>query len=111
MHVITCTHPNISHVVIMVSRFMENLGKVHWHVVKWIFHYHRSTTYIGFVYDNGNNTKGSVKGFLDSYYADDLNKKRSLTSYVFTISSVLLVGEKFCNPLLPYLQQRLGIWH
>jgi hypothetical protein len=29
MYVMTCTHPNISHVVIIVSRFMGNLGKVY----------------------------------------------------------------------------------
>jgi hypothetical protein len=62
MYVMTCTYPHISH-VIMVSRFMENLGKVYWHVMKLIFCHHRSTTHVGLINDNDSSTKSSVEGF------------------------------------------------
>jgi hypothetical protein len=87
MYVMTCTHPNISHVVIMVSRFMGNLGKVYWHVVKWIFCYHKIITNVGLIYDSSSSTRGSVEGFLDSYYVIDLDKRRSLT-VMFSLSRV-----------------------
>jgi hypothetical protein len=44
MYVMVCTRPNIAHVVGFVSRYMNNLGKEHWEVVKWILRYLRGTT-------------------------------------------------------------------
>jgi len=38
------------------------------------------------VYDRGSNIRGSVKGYVDSNYANDLNRKTSLTGYIFTFS-------------------------
>ena len=39
MYIMVCTRPNIAHAVRVVSRFLSNLGKEHWKVVKWIFKY------------------------------------------------------------------------
>ena len=39
-----CIRPNISHVVGVVSKYMNNLGKVYWKAVKWILKYLRGTT-------------------------------------------------------------------
>lgn len=39
IYVIVCTKPNIAHVVGVVSRFVNNLGKEHWEAVKWVFRY------------------------------------------------------------------------
>ena len=39
MYDMVCTLLDIAHVVGVVSRFMVNLGKNHWEVVKWIFRY------------------------------------------------------------------------
>lgn len=39
MYDMICTRPDISHAVGVVSRFMSNLGKAHWDVVKWILRY------------------------------------------------------------------------
>ena len=36
MYIMVSTKPNIAHAVAVVSRFMSNLGKKHWAVVKWI---------------------------------------------------------------------------
>ena len=35
------TRPDIAHVVGVVGRFLENLGKEHWEAVKWILRYLR----------------------------------------------------------------------
>ena len=39
VYAMVCTCPNISHAMNVVSRYMANLGKTHWHAIKWIFHY------------------------------------------------------------------------
>lgn len=46
----------------------------------------KGTTDVGIVYDRNINT-GSVLGYVDSDFADDLDKRRSLTDYDFTFSS------------------------
>lgn len=86
MYAMVCTRTDISHAVSVVSRFMGNPGKTHWQAVKWILRYLKGTTDVGLVYDRGSNTSGSVVGYVDSYYAGDLDRRRSLTGYVFTLS-------------------------
>jgi hypothetical protein len=44
MYAMVCTRPDISHAVSVVSRFMSNPGKEHWHAVKWILRYLRGTS-------------------------------------------------------------------
>ncbi|XP_042950237.1 novel plant SNARE 11-like [Carya illinoinensis] len=39
MYAMMCTRPNISQAISLVSRYMHNLGRVHWHEVKWILRY------------------------------------------------------------------------
>ena len=86
MYAMVCTRPDISHAVSIVSRYMGNLGKMHWQAVKWILRYLRGTIDVGLVYDRRHNTSDGVVGYVDSDYAGDLDKRRSLTRYIFTLS-------------------------
>ena len=43
MYAMVCTRPDISHVVGVVSRYMNDLGKEHWMLVNWILRYLRGT--------------------------------------------------------------------
>lgn len=49
MYAMVCIRPDISHVVEVVSRFMNNPSKEHWSVVKWILRYLRGTTLMKYV--------------------------------------------------------------
>ena len=64
---------------------MANLGKDHWHVVKWILRYLRGTADVGLVYDRASIDSSSVVGVIDSDDASVLDKMRSLTGYVFNV--------------------------
>ena len=44
MYAMVCTRPDISHVVGVVSKYMENPGKEHWNAVKWVLKYLRGTS-------------------------------------------------------------------
>ena len=44
MYVMVSTRPDISHVAVVVSRFMENPGEEHWRAVKWVLRYLRGTS-------------------------------------------------------------------
>jgi hypothetical protein len=85
MYIMVYIHPEISHVVSVVNRFMINHGKVHKHAMKWILCYLKGTTDIGLIYNRSSGTRSNVKGFVDSDYTSSLDRRKSLTGYVFTI--------------------------
>ena len=53
IYVMICTCPNISHIVNVVNKFMENPSKVYQQTVKQIFCYLGGIVDIGFIYDRG----------------------------------------------------------
>jgi hypothetical protein len=77
-----CSRPDLAHAMSVVSRYMANPGKEHWNAVQWIFRYLRGTSNACLRF--GKSTRGLV-GYVDSDYAGDLDTRRSLTGYVFTI--------------------------
>lgn len=80
------TRPDIAYTVRVVSRFIENPGKKHWWTMKWIFHYLKGTLNIGLVYYRDIDISGSVTGFVNSNYAVDKHRRKSMTCYIFTLS-------------------------
>ena len=54
--------------------------------MKWILHYLRGTSNVGLIFDRNHNTSNSIVGYVDSNYAGDLDKRRSLIGYIFTLS-------------------------
>jgi transposase InsO family protein len=83
MYAMVCTRPDIAHAVSVVSRFMGTPGKEHWKAVKRIFRYLRGTSDVGLFY--GGDPYSSVTGYSDSDYAGDVDSRRSMTGYVFTL--------------------------
>ncbi|KAG8471605.1 hypothetical protein CXB51_036639 [Gossypium anomalum] len=65
-----------------VSRYMANPGKEHWKAVQWILRYLRGTTDVCLQFGR---TEDGVIGYVDADFAGDLDRRRSLTGYVFTI--------------------------
>ncbi|XP_048490429.1 secreted RxLR effector protein 161-like [Beta vulgaris subsp. vulgaris] len=83
MYAMVCTRPDLAHVVSVVSRFMTQPGKEHWQAVKRIFRYLKGTADVGLIY--GNDTECLVTGYSDSDYAGDIDTRRSMTGYVYTL--------------------------
>ena len=82
MYAMICTQPNIAHAVGVVSRYMSNPGMEHWNVVKWILKYLRGTTTKALCFKGSN---ASLRGYVDSDLAGDIDTRRSTTGYVFTV--------------------------
>ena len=82
MFTMVCTRPDIVHAVGAVSRYMANLGKEHQSVVKRILRYVKGTSNVALCYGGSNFT---VRGYVDSDYAGDLDKSKSTSGYVFTL--------------------------
>ncbi|KAL5804929.1 hypothetical protein ACOSQ3_031729 [Xanthoceras sorbifolium] len=86
MYAIVCTRPDISQAISVVSRYMHDPGKGHWQAVKWILRYLMDTVDVGLVFQRDNDDGQCVTGYVDSDYAEDLDKRRSTTNYVFTLA-------------------------
>ncbi|KAG8472381.1 hypothetical protein CXB51_035329 [Gossypium anomalum] len=82
MYAMVCSRPDLSYAVSAVSRYMVNLGKEHWKTVQWILRYLRGTTDVCLQFGR---TEDGVIGYVDADFAGDLDRRRSLTGYVFTI--------------------------
>ena len=85
MYAMVCTRPDLAYSASIVSRFMENPGKQHWSVVKWILRYLKGSKSIGLVYGRNSERINGLSGYVDADYAGDIDKKRSLTGYLFTL--------------------------
>ena len=85
MYAMVCTRPDLSHAVSVVSRYMHNPGKDHWEAVKWILRYVKGTVGKGLVFDKNKAATSDVVGYVDSDYAGDLDKRRSISGYIFTM--------------------------
>ena len=89
MYFMDCTRPDTSHVVSMVSRYINHPWKIHWQVVKWIFLYLRGTLDVGLIYDKSSDISGEIVNYVDSNYFRYLNRK-SLTRYIFTLNGSVI---------------------
>ena len=83
MFAMICTRPDIAHAVGVVSRYMAEPGREHWEAVKRIFRYLKGTSDVALCYGESGLT---VKGYVDSDYAGDLDGSKSTTGYAFTLS-------------------------
>lgn len=79
------TRPELTYAVGLVNRLMSNLGTVHWSAVQWILKYLNGTHYKKLVFTNGSSF--IVEGNPNSDYAGGLERRRSITGYVFTVGA------------------------
>ena len=82
MYTIVCSRLDLSYAVSSVDRYMTNPGKEHWKAVQWIFRYLCGFTDVCLHFGK---TRDGVVGYVDSDFASDFDKRRSLTRYVFIV--------------------------
>ncbi|XP_060203042.1 secreted RxLR effector protein 161-like [Lycium barbarum] len=86
-YVMVCTRPDLAFAVSMVSRYMHNPRKDHWNAVKWILRCVKGSIDIGLVFDRAKASSYDVVRFLDSNYGGDLDRRRSISGYIFSLCS------------------------
>jgi hypothetical protein len=66
---------------------MSKIGKEHWTIVKRVFRYLHGTASYGFCYEGrlGLDRMVNIHGFVDAYWAGDLDRRRSTSEYVFNL--------------------------
>jgi len=88
MYTMVCTRPDLSQAVSIVSRYMHDHERGHCKVVKWILRYIKGTIDIDLILKKDVAGKQKCIGYVESEYTRDLDKRRSTTGYVFTLSQV-----------------------
>ena len=78
-----CTRPDIAQAVGAASRYMANPGREHWNTIKRILRYIKGTLDAALCYGG---LEFTVRGYVDSGFAGDLEKRKSTTGYVFIIA-------------------------
>ena len=84
MYVMVCTRPDIAQTIRVVSRYMSNLGKENWRVVKWVLRYLKESSDIALCYDS---TDVRLHRYTDSDFVGDVVSQKSTTDYFFTMES------------------------
>ena len=82
MYAMVWSRPDLAYAISAVSRYMEKPGKEHWKAVQWIMRYLCGSNSVCFQFGR---TRDGAVGYVNSNYAGDHDKRRSLTEYMFTI--------------------------
>ncbi|CAL9129964.1 unnamed protein product [Musa textilis] len=76
---------------------MSRSGKTHWQAMKWILRYLQGTSDACLEFGKNHDT---LVGFIDSDYATDLDKRRSLTGYIFCIGDCAINWKASLQPVV-----------
>lgn len=82
MYLMIGSRPDLAYAVGLVCRYMSNPTKDHWQAVKWVLRYIRGSKMVGLQFKKSD--KFEIKGYCDSDYATDPDRRRSVSGYVFT---------------------------
>ena len=83
MYAMVCTRLDIAHIVGVVSRFLSNLGKEHWAVMKWILRYLKDTSKTCLCFRTD---KSVLIGCTNAYMAGDVDSRKSTSVYLIIFS-------------------------
>ncbi|GKV33750.1 hypothetical protein SLEP1_g42213 [Rubroshorea leprosula] len=82
---LTCTRPDISYGVGLISRFLENPQQSHMQVAKRIMRYLKGTLNYGLFYSSTDNC--AIIGYSDSDWAGDLDDRKGTFGYCFNFGA------------------------
>ncbi|XP_059073350.1 secreted RxLR effector protein 161-like [Cryptomeria japonica] len=88
-YAIVYTRLDIAQVVGVLSRFMANLGRLHWDAMKKAFICLRGTSQYALYYHGnlvGSLRTVNIQGYVDSDWVGDIDNNRSTNGYVFTLN-------------------------
>ena len=92
MYAMLGTRPDIAYAVTVLSQFSHNPGPTHWAAVKRLLRYLRGTMDFKITYAGLPDAQIDIhsfpvlSGYCDADWGSDLNDRRSITGYVFTLA-------------------------
>ena len=83
MFSMVCTKLDIAQAMGVVSQFIVSFSKEHWSAIKRILSYVKGISNVALCYRG---LDFAVRGYIDSNYAGDIDKSKSTSDYVFTLT-------------------------
>lgn len=83
MYAMVGSRPDLAYGVGLISRYMSRPGEIHWEAVKWLLRYIKGACNKCLTYTKGKDF--AIEGFSDFEYAADLDRRRSISGYVFRV--------------------------
>ena len=85
MYAMVCTRPDLSLAVGTMSRYIHNRSKYHWEARKCIICYVKGSLDRCLVFNKSKTSTYDVVGFIDFDYDGDLDRRHSISDYIFTL--------------------------
>jgi len=87
MYLAVSTRPDLSYVVGVLSRFLEQPSASHWITAKRVLKYIKGTLEVGITYNGNCDEKNRLVAFSDSDYASCVNTRKSTSGVILVINS------------------------
>ncbi|GAA6014203.1 hypothetical protein JCM8202_005183 [Rhodotorula sphaerocarpa] len=98
LYLAICTRPDISYAVAVCSRFAGDPAPRHWTQLKRVARYAIATKSNGIVYQPSGNRE--IAGFTDADHAGDVNTRRSVSGWVFTLAGAAIDWQSKRQPVV-----------
>jgi hypothetical protein len=99
LYLASCTRPDISYAVGVLSRFMGAPTKEHWTAAQQVLRYVAGTAEMGLRYGGADGASAlSLTGFADADFAGDLDSRRSTTGFLFMLNGAPVSWRSKCQP-------------
>nr|KYP72062.1 Retrovirus-related Pol polyprotein from transposon TNT 1-94 [Cajanus cajan] len=85
MYDMVCCRLDLAYEINLVSKFIANLGQLHWNALKWLFRYLNGILGCSLRFERNHIEGDAMIGYVDIDFAGCLDTRKSLTSYVFTM--------------------------
>lgn len=92
------SRPDLAYPVGVISRFMSKPLMDHWQGVKWVLRYIKGSVDSRLQYKKESDFV--VTGYCDSDYAADLDRRRSITGYTFTVGGNIVSWRSCLQPVV-----------
>jgi hypothetical protein len=83
LYMTTCTRPDITYAVNILSKYIACHDKTHSHAAKVVMSYLSGTKDQGITFKRTDSSRFKLKAFTDSDWAADKDTRRSVTGYIF----------------------------
>ncbi|XP_036340281.1 secreted RxLR effector protein 161-like [Rhagoletis pomonella] len=87
LFLVQVSRPDICYAVSVLSRFNNNYGRCHWTAAKRVLRYLKGTINKKLIF-TGNHE--DIKGFCDADWASDVDERKSMSGYVFTMQGAAI---------------------
>lgn len=88
MYAMVGSRPDLAYAVGLVSKFMSKPNCEHWEAVKCILRYLQGAMDVCLTFSKSDHF--GIEGFSDPDYSTDLDKRRSMTGYVFQVGGNIM---------------------